>query len=365
MSLMKTTKSLKQLSQICAFLLLASSVTGCASLAYYSQAVSGHLGLMFSGEPVKDLLADPDTPEALRHKLQLATEARRFASQQMALPVEEAFTDYVALDRPWVLVNLVVVPEFSLTPQQWCYPFAGCQAYRGFFNVDAAREERAGYQQQGYDTFLAGVTAYSTLGWFDDPLHTGFTRLPDWQMAALMFHELAHRVLYIPGDTAFNESFATAVELEGLRLWLKSRGDTDSYQLALDRLQRLEQTRQLVDTASALLERLYARSDTLKPDTLRQRKAEIFSQLADDYRRLAADWTEPGPLGSDPASLNNARLALFRQYRQHVPAFRQLLQDSGHRFADFYEAARQLGELPEQARSEALSALAERFEEDF
>ncbi len=365
MSLMKTTKSLKQLSQICAFLLLASSVTGCASLAYYSQAVSGHLGLMFSGEPVEDLLADPDTPQPLRHKLQLATEARQFASQHMALPVEEAFTDYVALDRPWVLVNLVVVPEFSLTPQQWCYPFAGCQAYRGFFDIDAAREEQADYRQQGYDTFLAGVTAYSTLGWFDDPLHSGFTRLPDWQMAALMFHELAHRVLYIPGDTAFNESFATAVELEGLRLWLKSRGDNDSYQLALDRLHRLEQTRQLVDAASTRLENLYARSDALEPYTLRQRKAGIFSQLADDYRTLAGNWREPGPLGEDPEPLNNARLALFRQYRQHVPAFRQLLRDNGHRFDDFYDAARQLGELPEQPRSEALSALAERFEEDF
>jgi predicted aminopeptidase len=365
MSLMKTTKSLKQLSQICAFLLLASSVTGCASLAYYSQAVSGHLGLMFSGEPVEDLLADPDTPQPLRHKLQLATEARQFASQQMALPVEEAFTAYVALDRPWVLVNLVVVPEFSLTPQQWCYPFAGCQAYRGFFDIEAAREEQADYQQQDYDTFLAGVTAYSTLGWFDDPLHTGFTRLPDWQMAALMFHELAHRVLYIPGDTAFNESFATAVELEGLRLWLKSRDDTDSYQLALDRLHRLEQTRQLIDTASARLERLYARSDALEPATMRQRKAEIFRQLADDYRKLAGNWRESGPLGDDPQPLNNARLALFRQYRQHVPAFRQLLKDNDHHFANFYEAARQLGELPEQARSEALSALAERFEEDF
>ncbi|WP_291819863.1 aminopeptidase [Marinobacter sp.] len=365
MSSMKTTKSLKQLSQICALLLLVSSVSGCTSLAYYSQAVSGHLALMFSGEPVEDLLADPDTPEPLRHKLQLATEAIRFASQQMELPAGEAFTDYVELDRPWVLVNLVVVPEFSLTPRQWCYPFAGCQAYRGFFDTGTARKEQAGYQQEGYDTFLAGVTAYSTLGWFDDPLHTGFTRLPDWQMAALMFHELAHRVLYIPGDTAFNESFATAVELEGLRLWLISRGDTDSYLLALDRLRRLEQTRQLVDTASARLERLYARSDALEPEILRQHKADIFGQLADDYRKLTTGWAEPGPLGKDPEPLNNALLALFRQYRQHVPAFRQLLRDSGHRFGDFYEAARQLGEQPEQARVEALSALAERFEEDF
>lgn len=362
---MKTTKSLKQLSQICAFLLLASGVTGCASLAYYSQAVSGHLGLMFSGEPVDDLLADPATPEPLRHKLQLATEARWFASQQLDLPVEEAFTDYVALEQPWVLVNLVVVPEFSLTPQQWCYPFAGCQAYRGFFDIEAARREQRDYQQKGYDTFLAGVTAYSTLGWFDDPLHTGFTRLPDWQMTALMFHELAHRVLYMPGDTAFNESFATAVELEGLRRWLKSRGDTDSYQLALNRLHRLAQTRQLVESASERLADLYSQSDSLDPDRLRLGKAEILSQLANEYRKLATDWTEPGPLGSDPSPLNNARLALFRQYRQHVPAFRQLLKDHDHRFTDFYEAARQLGDLPEQARSEALSALAERFEEDF
>lgn len=361
---MKTTKTRRQLSQICAFLLLSTLLTGCASVRYYSQAISGHLGLVFAGEPTSELIAHPDTPTDLRDKLLQARDIRHFASNQLGLPVDEAFTEYVELDQPWVLVNLVVAPEFSLTPRQWCYPFAGCQAYRGFFNLDAAREEQSHYREQGYDTFLAGVTAYSTLGWFDDPLHSGFTRLPDWQMAALMFHELAHRVLYIPGDTTFNESFATAVELEGLQLWLNERNDPAGYQQALARLARLDQTQQLVDAATEQLEQLYQQADQLDEAALREGKADILRQLSNDYRKLSTAWQSPGPLGEDPEPLNNARLALFRQYRQHVPAFRQLLREKAHDFPAFYTAVEQLGELPETEREAALSVLANRFDEN-
>ena len=354
---------MKQLSQIYLLLLLVTMLNGCSTIGYYSQAVSGHLSLMMAGEPVEKILANNETPLELRGKLSLTQQARHFAAQRLALPVGDAFSDYVELNRPWVVVNLVAVPEFSLEPHRWCYPVLGCQAYRGYFNLEDARAEEAQFQDRGFDTFIGGVTAYSTLGWFDDPLHTAFTRLAADRMVALMFHELAHRVVYIADDTAFNESFATAVELEGLRLWLSEQGNPDQFRHALDRLARRNQTLALVEDFSARLEALYAEQDRLPDDQLRNRKKAIFEDLALAYQELSADWPEPGPFGPAPVSLNNANVALFRQYNQHVPAFRQMLRNADYDFASFYEAVETLSEQPEPQRSERLAALSQRFEE--
>lgn len=354
---------MKQLSQIYLFLLLVTMLSGCTTFGYYTQAVTGHLSLMMGGEPVQALVRNPDTPADLRQRLATAEAARTFAAERLALPVGDAFTDYVALDRPWVMVNVVATPEFSLEPHRWCYPVLGCQAYRGYFDLEDARAEQARFEARGFDTFVGGVTAYSTLGWFDDPLHSGFTRLPEARMVALMFHELAHRVVYIGDDTAFNESFATAVELEGLRLWLEEQGQPDQFAEALDRIRRRNQTLTLVEHTTAQLAALYARRDTLPEDTLRARKAEIFAELEQRYQEKVADWPEPGPFGPPPVALNNAHLALFRQYNQYLPAFRQLLRESGGRFADFYERVKALSGQPPELRAQQLAALSERFDE--
>ena len=354
---------MKQLSQIYLFLLLVTMLNGCSAIGYYSQAAGGHLSLMMSGEPVEAVLSDNTAPAELREKLGLARQAREFAAQRLALPVGGAFSDYVRLDRPWVVVNLVAVPEFSLEPHRWCYPILGCQAYRGYFSLADARAEQTRFRDRGFDTFIGGVTAYSTLGWFDDPLHTGFTRLPEDRMVALMFHELAHRVVYIADDTAFNESFATAVELEGLRLWLSEQGKPGQFREALERLIRRNQTLALVEDVSTRLEALYTRQDRLPEEQLRARKATILEGLALAYHQLTADWPEPGPFGPPPVSLNNANLALFRQYNQHLPAFRQMLRDAGYDFPGFYRAVEALSETPEPQRSEYLAVLSERFKE--
>jgi predicted aminopeptidase len=354
---------MKQLSQIYLFLLLVTMLNGCSTIGYYSQAVSGHMSLMMSGEPVEKILRNHETPPELRGKLSMAQQARDFAAQRLALPVGDAFSDYVQLNRPWVVVNLVAVPEFSLEPHRWCYPILGCQAYRGYYSLEDARTEEAQFRGRGFDTLIGGVTAYSTLGWFDDPLHTGFTRLAEDRMVALMFHELAHRVVYIADDTAFNESFATAVELEGLRLWLSEQGKPGQFREALGRLARRNETLALVEDFSARLEALYTQQDSLPDDHLRNRKAAIFEDLALAYQELSADWPEPGPFGPAPVSLNNANLALFRQYNQHVPAFRQILRNSDYDFPSFYRAVEALSEKPEPQRSDYLAALSERFEE--
>ncbi len=192
-----------QLSQICLYMLLITTLSGCTTLGYYSQAVSGHLSLMMSTQNVSELIDAPSTPPALKRKLSVANDAREFAANRLALPVGDAFSSYAELGRPWVVVNLVAVPEFSLQAHRWCYPVIGCQSYRGYYQLEKARDEQQSFIEEGYDTFIGGVTAYSTLGWFDDPLHTGFTALPDNRMVALMFHELAHRVVYISDDAVF------------------------------------------------------------------------------------------------------------------------------------------------------------------
>jgi len=355
---------MKQLSQIYLVMLLITTLSGCASVGYYSQAVSGHLSLMMSTQPVSGLIDAPTTPPPLKQKLTLAAEARVFAASRLALPVGDAFTEYAELGRPWVVVNLVAAPEFLLQAHRWCYPVVGCQAYRGYYQLEDARKEEQSLIDKGYDTFIGGVTAYSTLGWFDDPLHTGFTSLSGNRMVALMFHELAHRVVYIGDDTAFNESFATAVELEGLRLWLEEKGDDSGFDRALARLRQRNQTLTLIEAASARLEALYGQQKLLPENELRDRKAEIFQTLEEDYRALSADWSEPGPLGNNPTNLNNANLALFSQYNQYVPAFRQLLRDNEGDFGAFYAAVEALGEQPQDARLRALSRLGQRFDEN-
>ena len=354
-----------QLSQIYLVLLLLAVLPGCTTIGYYHQALGGHLSLMWRAEPVGDRLADGTLDSALVEKLKTAQAARSFAAADLALPVGGAFSEYVPLDRPWVVVNLVAVPEFSLSPHQWCYPVVGCQAYRGYFQLEDAREEQATFDQQGYDTFLGAVTAYSTLGWFDDPLHTGFTDLPEDRMVALMFHELAHRVVYVENDTAFNESFATAVELEGLRLWLAQRGDLEAFDRALRRLEHREHTLALVQSASADLESLYRQQGDLDDAVVRQRKQAMLEALARDYAELSKQFPEPGPLGVPPVTLNNARLALFQQYYQHVPAFRQLFREQAEDFDAFYQAVIALSEQPPEVRSAALAELSERFVEHF
>lgn len=348
-------------------LLMATCFTilsGCSSLSYYHQAASGHLSLMMKTEPLENWLSDPDTPATLRRKLQVAQQARQFAADRLYLPVGGAFSEYTELDRPWVLVNLVAVPEFSLSPHQWCYPFIGCQAYRGYYDPEGAREEARQFAADGYDVFIGGVTAYSTLGWFDDPLHTGFTRLSDSRMVALMFHELAHQVVYIAEDTAFNESFATSVELEGLRVWLQEQGDTTGFDRALQRLHQRNQTLELVEQTVGDLRQLYDQHGTLPESRMRQLKADIYDRLKQDYLNLAAQWDQPGPLGSAPGKLNNANLALFRQYNQYVPAFRQLFRESGGAFDVFYQAVKTISGLAAEQRNARLAALGQRFNED-
>ncbi|WP_339453859.1 aminopeptidase [Pseudomonas sp. EA_5y_Pfl2_R50] len=334
------------------FLLL----NGCASVSYYSQLASGQLQLLRAREPVTKVIADPDRDATLRAHLAQSQKARAFASEHLHLPDNQSYRLYADIGRPFVVWNVFATAEFSLTPQNHCFPIAGCVAYRGYYSQSAARGEAALQRQQGMDVSIGGVEAYSTLGWFNDPILNSMMGWGDERLATLIFHELAHQRFYVKDDTEFNESFATFVEQEGTRQWRAFRGlpaDTDS------RLKQRDQFIGLVLDTRSRLETLYAQP--LPTEQMRERKAAEFEQFRREYRRMRdSQWA--GDKRYDAwvnTPLNNARLLPFGLYDQWVPAFAALFKQVGGDWGRFYAEVEQLGGLPVAERKAALKALAQ------
>lgn len=308
-------------------LLLVFLVSGCESISYYSQAVGGHLGLMAAARPVRDLLEDPQTPPALRQRLESAQRIRDFASRDLALPDNAGYRSYADLGRPHVVWNVFAAPEFSVEARLQCFPFAGCVGYRGFFSEEDARRHAARLRAEGFDVHVGGVPAYSTLGWFDDPLLSTFIHYPDWQLARLLFHELAHQRVYAKNDTTFNESFAVVVEEEGVRRWLAAEGRAAELEaFRASQARRREFARQVEETRGRLA--VLYRSGVSK-DAMRQGKTEEFSKMRAQYGAMV------------PVEPSNAFLASVAIYTQRVPEFERLLAESGT-LEKFYERVRVL-----------------------
>jgi predicted aminopeptidase len=342
-------------------LLLAGSAAGllasCSTLNYYSQAAQGQLELLSDSRPIDDWIADPGTSSKLRLRLETARQIRRFAVSEMALPDNDSYKNYAALKRKYVLWNVVATPELSLKPLQWCFPVAGCVNYRGYYNKEAAESYARELKDEGNDVEVGGVPAYSTLGWFSDPLISTFINYPDAELARMIFHELAHQIVYAQGDSQFNESFASTVEEVGVERWMDRFGNQamrDGYAryksrkhdflgLLLKYRKALEQNYALVD-----------RSDSQK----RAVKARLFEELKDEYQVLKGNWG--GYAGYDrffEQPLSNAHLASIATYEDFVPAFRALLRREGS-FPRFYKSVKRLAELDRKERHRVLKALA-------
>ena len=268
--------------------LLSLLLSACSTIDYYAHLGQGQWQLLHAREPVQRLLEDPATDPDLARRLALSQQARDFASTQLQLPENRSYRLYADLGRPFVVWNVFATPEFSLEPELHCFPIAGCVAYRGYYQQGRARGAAALLRQQGLDTYVGGVEAYSTLGWFDDPLLNTMLRWSDERFIAVIFHELAHQQYYLPGDTAFNESFATFVEREGLRQWHAARGETPP---ASDDHQR-QQFIELVLASRERLKQLYA-SD-LPEQAMRAAKQAEFERLRRDYRAMRQQWGGQG-----------------------------------------------------------------------
>jgi predicted aminopeptidase len=331
-------------------------LNGCSSLGYYSQLAEGQWQLLRAREPVADVIADPHRDPTLRAHLARSQQARAFASTHLHLPDNQSYRLYADIGRPYVVWNVFATPEFSLTPHNHCFPIAGCVAYRGYYSQSAARGEAAIQRLQGMDVSIGGVEAYSTLGWFNDPILNSMMGWGDERLATLIFHELAHQRFYVQDDTEFNESFATFVEQEGTRQWRAFRGlpaDTDA------RLKQRDQFIALVLETRSRLEKLYALP--LPAEQMRERKTAMFEQFRREYRAMRDNqWA--GDKRYDAwvnTPLNNARLLPFGLYDQWVPAFAALFRQVGGDWVRFYVEVEKLGGLPVAERKAALRALAE------
>ena len=296
--------------------LSALLLAGCETLAYYGQAAGGHLALMARARPLEEVDADP----ALRERLKTAAAIRDFASRELQLPDNGSYRSYADLGQPYALWTVVAAPEFSLRPLQSCFLFAGCVTYRGYYGRAAAERYAAGLRAAGNDVVVYGVSAYSTLGWFDDPLLSTFIGYPDADMARLIFHELAHRVLYVKNDTAFNESFAVAVEREGLRRWLAAQGREAPPERS--------PAPQIAEVRARLVTLYRTR---LEPQAMREKKRAELEALRPVMARM------PAFEGQEP---NNAFIASYATYTDLLPAFEKLLAEAKGDLPAFYALAR-------------------------
>ena len=332
-------------------------MAGCSQIGYFVQAAQGQFSLLAEARPIDEWIASPLTGDKLRDKLAKVKEIRKFAVSELDLPDNDSYTTYTDLKRPFVMWNVVATPELSLKPVQWCFPVAGCVNYRGYYSKDEALAYADELRAQHYDVEVSGVPAYSTLGWFKDPVLSTFIQYPDGELARLVFHELAHQVVYVPGDSRFNESFAVAVEEAGVARWMSRYGD-DKMRAAYAAYEgRKQDFITLLMKHRKALQEVYAQ-DASKAEK-RKQKAAIFQTLKDEYQILKASWG--GYKGYDhffEQPLSNAHLAAIATYHDYVPAFRALLAKEKH-FSRFYAAVKQLSLLDKNERRCQLASLAE------
>ena len=338
---------------ILSFLFLALACLQCQSIQYYNQAIDGQMNILRDRRSIAELVDHPDTPATLRKELLFILSVRAFAEKNLRLPVNDHYLSYVELDRPYVVWNVFATPEFSLKPKTWCFPIVGCVTYRGYFSEQDAYRFGDSLKQKGFDVYIGGAIAFSTLGWFDDPVLSTFLNLSESETAALIFHELAHSVLYVSGDTAFNESFATAVEQEGFRRWHAAVNDSKGYEKWLRKHQQRQKFTGLILKYRIRLQNLY--ESNLPLNEKRNQKAALFSQMRSEFADLKSD---PGDMAAYDYwfkyPLNNARLISVSTYYDWVMAFNKILSETGGDLEKFYQKCRELAKKEPAERNRIL-----------
>jgi predicted aminopeptidase len=330
-------------------LLLALAATSLLAGCYVLEAAHGQMDLNARRVPIARLLAAPGTPPELRDRLALAVRLRDYASRELGLPDNDSYRSYADVGRPFVVWNVFAAPEFAVEPRTWCFPVAGCVAYRGYFDERRARAYALGLEAQGYDVAVTGVPAYSTLGHFADPVLNTMLRWDGTELAALVFHELAHQLLYVRNDTSFNEAFASVVEREGVRRWLESERHPEALAEYRARAARYREVAALVAAGRARLRALYGRG--LPAGALRAAKADEFARLRAEYGAKGGAFA--GYEWLFDAWPNNARLLAVATYDDCVPALERELAAAGGDLVKFYEAAKALSRLGPAARHAA------------
>ena len=334
--------------------LIALSGAGC----YLLQSVQGQLALMSKREPINRVIDEPSTPPALRAQLETIAAIRDFASRELGLPDNGSYRSYADLGRPYVVWNVVAAPEFSVDAKQWCYPIVGCVAYRGYFAERKARRFARALRGRGFDVTVGGVAAYSTLGHFNDPVLNTMMGWNDVELAAIIFHELTHQLLYVPNDSSFNEALATTIEEEGVRRWLLAQGRDADLASHLERQEHYAQVIELLNATRAELRAVYA--SALGPDLKREKKRAAFAAMRASFARLKAGWGGHAPFETwFDGDLNNAHLASVATYFACVPGFERELEAAGGNLTAFYARVRALAKLGQAERDARLCGAAD------
>ena len=355
------------------FLCLVAALAGCQSIGYYHQAIRGECQILIHRQPIQKLTADPGTSPELKEKFKLVLRLREFAQNELKLPIDGQYLHYVDLHRPYAVWNVHAAPAFSLEPKTWWYPFVGGLKYRGYFSETDAQRYARGLEKKGWEVYVEGVQAYSTLGWFKDPLLNTFISEPEPELAETLFHELAHQRFFISGDTDFNEAFATTVGEEGARRWLTRQNEPATIQKYAAALERQERFVQLIMAARETLKSVYkdkpaarlsgqnSASQSEASAELRSQREQVIAQLREGYAGIKVQWG--GNSGYDSwftNSLNNAQLNTVATYYDLVPGFRALLREKGEDLEGFYAEVKILGKLRKAERHQKVKAAAQR-----
>ena len=330
-------------------ILITIPLSGCIDFGYYLQCAKGQMEVSSNSRPIAEIIEDPQTTPETRQKLEKVLLIRNFAVTELGLPDNDSYRYYADIGRPYVVWNVVATTEFSLKPKQWCFPVSGCVSYRGYFKQQDAETLASTLQKENYDVDLYGVQAYSTLGWFDDPVLSTFVTSSDARLAGLLFHELAHQLIYIDGDTSFNEAFAMTVQIEGVRRWFQQTANPEEWQYFLDQQVQTEVFQDYLQTTHQQLSILY--SQDLSIEEMRAEKQQLISEAIKQFAQLKKSgrlghrfdrWMAPG--------LNNARLAGIATYRELVPGFQAILAQCRGELGCFYEKVRSLSKLSQAER---------------
>jgi len=330
-------------------LISSLTLTGCQSIGYYSQSIKGQWQVVYRSKPIDTWLKEETTPIELKEKLKQVKLIRQFASSELNLPDNKSYTKYADIERDNVVWNIFAAPELSLQPYTWCYPIIGCQAYRGYFSKQPAIDLAKKIKANGYDVSVGGVKAYSTLGWFNDPVLNTFINYSQTNLASLIFHELSHQIVYVKDDTVFNESFATMVENKGVEIWLKHHNQDQE-------LFRYQQTQLFENEILTLITYYKDKLDELYKNEIneqdkRDKKLMLFAQLKQEYEQLRKSFHFTSAWDNwFSQALNNAHLVAIGTYYDKVAEFEQLFVKSNRDFATFFLAVKKLAKLSKDER---------------
>jgi len=342
------------------FLLLSllPLLSACSDLGYYWHTANGHMTLMNKRIDIDVMLEDPELEPKLRERLQLVKEIREFSVETLSLPESGSYNNYVQLDRPYALKNLFAATEFSTDLHVWCYPIVGCASYRGYYDEDRLAEYVEQLKAQNFDTYIGFVPAYSTLGWFDDPVLSSFIYWPDYRLAGLLFHELSHQRIFIESDTGFNESLAVAVQQAGTELWLESSSRSAQRDEFRHWIEYQSEVTGLIEQTRDTLAELYQgdQDETIK----REQKQFIFASTRESYSALAQRLNYRGGYESWFAGeLNNAKLGSVSAYHEQLPAFLAILKARDYDFSAFFDTVEGISKLNKEERDECLALWSE------